>query len=62
MMFLTISKEDILAQLLQQLRAHFLISEEEKVVIEQRFDYALAACEENFSHADNKYYYTVVGG
>lgn len=62
MMILTISKEDILAQLLLQLRAHFLVSEEEKVVIEQRLDYALAACEENFSHSENKYYYTEVGG
>lgn len=62
MMLLTISKEDILAQLLLQLRAHFLVSEEEKVVIEQRLDYALAACEENFSHSENKYYYTEVGG
>ena len=61
-MVFTIPKEEILAQLLMQLKSHFLISEDEKSIIEERFDYALAACEENFSHSENKYYFTEVGG
>ena len=61
-MVFTIPKEDILAQLLMQLKSHFFISEEEKSIIEERLDYALAACEENFSHSENKYYFTVLGG
>ncbi len=60
-MVFAISKEDILAQLLMQLRSHFFISEDEKSIIEERFDYAIAACEENFSHSVNKYYYTELG-
>ena len=61
-MVFTIPKEDILAQLLMQLKSHFFISEDEEKVIEARFDYALSACEENFSHSENKYYFTEVGG
>lgn len=61
-MVFTIPKEEILAQLLMQLESHFFISEGEKSVIESRFDYALAACEDNFSHSENKYYFTELGG
>lgn len=61
-MVFTIPKENILAQLLMQLKSHFFISEEEKSIIEERFDYAIAACEENFSHSENKYYFTELGG
>lgn len=60
-MLFTIPKEDILAQLLMQLKSHFFITEEEQIVIEARFENALAACEENFSHSENKYYF-VEGG
>ena len=60
-MVYTIPKENILAQLLMQLKSHFFISEEEKAVIESRFDFALAACEDNFSHSENKYYFTEGG-
>ena len=60
-MVFTIPKEEILAQLLMQLRTHFFISEDEKSIIEERLDYALAACEENFSHSENNYF-TVLGG
>lgn len=56
-MVFTIPKEDILAQLLMQLKSHFYITEEEQTVIEARFENALAACEENFSHSENKYYF-----
>lgn len=56
-MVFTIPKEDILSQLLMQLRSHFFISEEEESVIKSRYDYALRACKENFSHSDNKYYW-----
>ena len=61
-MVFTIPKEEILAQLLMQLKSHFFISEEEKAVIESRFDFALAACEDNFNHSENKYYFTEGGG
>lgn len=56
-MVFTIPKEDILAQLLMQLKSHFFITEEEQTVIETRFENALAACEDNFSHSENKYYF-----
>jgi len=55
-MIFTIPKEEILAQLLMQLKSHFFISEEEKKIIESRFEYAISACKENFSHSENKYY------
>lgn len=61
-MVFTIPKEEILAQLLMQLKSHFFISEEEKEIIESRFEYAISACEENFSHSENKYYFTELGG
>ena len=61
-MVFIIPKEEILAQLLMQLKSHFFISEEEKAVIESRFDFALAACEENFTHSENKYYFVEEGG
>lgn len=61
-MVFTIPKDNILSQLLMQLKAHFFISDDEKSIIEERFDYAIAACEENFSHSENKYYFTVLGG
>lgn len=56
-MIFTIPKEDILAQLLMQLKSHFFITKAEQTVIENRFENALAACEENFSHSGNKYYW-----
>jgi len=61
-MVFTIPKEDILAQLLMQLKSYFFISEEEKSVIEARFDCAIATCEENFSSSENKYYFVQEGG
>ncbi len=61
-MVFTIPKEEILAQLLMQLNSHFFITEEEKTVIESRFDFALAACEVNFSHSENKYYWIEKNG
>ena len=61
-MVFTIPKEEILAQLLMQLKSHFFIKEEEQTVIENRVDNALAACEENFSHSENKYYFVEEGG
>jgi len=60
-MIFAIPKEDILAQLLMQLKSHFFITEEEQTVIEARFENALAACEENFSHSANKYYFVKEG-
>lgn len=61
-MIFTIPKEDIIAQLIMQLKSHFFISEEEVAVIESRFDFALAACEENFTHSENKYYWIEENG
>lgn len=61
-MIYSISKEEILAQLLMQLKSHFFISEEEASIIESRFENALAACEENFSHSENKYYFVEESG
>ena len=61
-MVFTIPKEDILTQLLMQLKSHFFITDEEKTIIESRFDSVLDMCEENFNHSDNKYYFTEVGG
>ena len=61
-MVFTISKDNILAQLVMQLKSHFFISDDEKSIIEERLDYALAACEENFSHSENKYYFNELGG
>ena len=56
-MVYTIPKEEIFAQLLMQLKSHFVVTEEEAAIIQSHFEYALSACEENFSHADNKYYF-----
>lgn len=61
-MVFTIPKEEILAQLLMQLKSHFFITENEKSIIEERFDSVIAVCEENFSHSANKYYLTEMGG
>ena len=61
-MFFTIPKEDILKQLLMQLKSHFFISDEEKTIIESRFDTVLDICEENFYHSENKYYFTELEG
>lgn len=61
-MVCTIPKEDIIEQLILQLKSIFFISEEEKYAIKSRFDFALAASEENFSHSENKYYFTELGG
>lgn len=61
-MVYTIPKDDVQAQLLMQLKSHFFISEEEKSVIESRFENALATCEENFSHSENKYCFVEEGG
>ncbi len=61
-MVFTIPKEDILTQLLVQLKSHFFITDEEKTIIESRFDTVLDMCEENFSHSENKYYFIELGG
>lgn len=58
----TILKEDILKQLLHQLESHFLLSDVERQTVKDRFDVALAACEENFKVNENKYFRQIVGG
>lgn len=57
-----ITKEDIIKQLFLQLESHFMMTDEEKIVILDIIDYALIDCEENFVHNDNKYYCDEVGG
>ena len=61
-MIYTILKEDILKQLLHQLESHFLLSDVERQTVKDRFDVALAACEENFKVNENKYFRQIVGG
>lgn len=56
-MIFTIPKDKILEQLLIQLKNYFYISEEEETVVRSRFDYALSACEKNYSRSQNKYYW-----
>lgn len=55
-MIFTIPKKDILAQLILQLKGHFLISSEEEKLINAHFNNALKACEINFSRSENKYF------
>ena len=61
-MIFTIPKEDILKQLLRQLELHFMLRDEEKAIITERFAYALQACEENFLQNENKYFRQAMGG
>ena len=56
-MIFTIPKKDILAQLLLQLKGHFLITSEEEILLNAHFDHALNACETNFSQSENKYFH-----
>ena len=55
-MIFTIPKREIFAQLLVQLKGHFLISSDEEILLEAHFDKALKECEINFTHSDNKYF------
>lgn len=61
-MIYTIPKEQILLQLQAQLSSFFIISDEEKSVLESRFESVLEICAENFSHSNNKYYLAEGGG
>lgn len=61
-MIFTIPKEDILKQLLRQLELHFMLRDEEKAIITERFAYVLQACEENFLQNENKYFRQTMGG
>lgn len=61
-MILAISKEDILKQLILQLEAHFLLSDNERALISHYFESALQVCEENFVNNSNKYYYEMKDG
>lgn len=60
-MELIISKEDILNQLFQQLRTHFLLINEEETQIKRTIDVVLDRCELNFQKSDNKYFRNVMG-
>lgn len=61
-MKITIPKFELLNQFYLQLSTHFLISEDEKKVIEKYLDEVLIRCEKNFSQSPNKYYITIEGG
>lgn len=61
-MIFTIPKEEILKQLIRQLDAHFLLSRDEIEVVNQRFEFALNVCAENFRLNENKYFRQKVGG
>ena len=60
-MNITISKHELLIQLYMQLSSHFLMSEDEKKIIEEYLDEVLLRCENNFSQSSNKYYFTIEG-
>jgi len=62
MMELKLNKIDILRQLYNQLRSHFLLSELEEESIETVFDCVLLRCEKNFQSSDNKYFKSEWGG
>lgn len=55
-MYLVISKEDILVQLIKQLENFFILSEEDKKCLSACMDDVLTRCEHNFMKTDNKYY------
>lgn len=61
-MILEIDKTAILNLVCRQVDNSFTLSEEEKKQIEASFVDALASCEENFAHTNNKYYTREVNG
>ncbi len=61
-MRLEIDKNAILSLVCRQVENNFTISADESEEIKASFDEALAACEENFSHSNNKYYLREIGG
>ena len=61
-MKLEIDKNAILSLVCRQVENNFTISADESEEIKASFDEALAACEENFSHSNNKYYFREIGG
>lgn len=61
-MELTISRTDILTQLIRQLESHFILTESERNTINRHLDDTFNECENNFLHSDNKYYTSQQGG
>lgn len=61
-MELAISKEQILANLEKQIDNLFSISEEERIVLAEHQDAALASCELCFSESKNKYFFNAATG
>lgn len=61
-MELTISRTDILTQLIRQLESHFILTESERNTINRHLDDTFNECENNFLHSDNKYYTNQQGG
>ena len=55
-MYLVISKEDLLMQLIKQLENFFILSEKDKKCISACLEEVLIRCEHNFINANNKYY------
>lgn len=55
-MILEIPRGSILELLIRQLRSHFLLTAEEVTAVGRSVDAALARCENNFMHSENKYF------
>ena len=55
-MYLVISKEDILRQLIKQLENFFILTDEDKKCLSVCMDEVLVRCEKNFKSTNNKYY------
>lgn len=61
-MIFEIEKNAILTLVCRQVENNFTISADEIHEIKTSFDDALAACEQNFSHSNNKYYIREIDG
>ena len=61
-MIFEIDKNAILSLVCRQVENYFSISADESDEIKASFDEALVACQENFSHSNNKYYLREIDG
>ena len=61
-MIFEIDKNAILSLVCRQVENNFTISADETDEIKASFDEALVACQENFSHSNNKYYLREIDG
>ncbi len=61
-MILEVDRETLLELVCRQVDNNFLLQADERAEIASHLDAALAACEVNFSQADNKYFFKEVNG